>query len=303
MAHIAPHSSPTLSKGNRSQCALAREDTPQAGKPIHVSEAEYWEKYYAAEQDADGNPVSYEWNNGLLEVKPVSDYATHLVYLWFFNLLQHYLRQYPEQARLTYLEMGAKLQTSPHTATVRKPDIGVVLGSNPVSLELEHRSYKGRFDMCIEALSDSNRQAKERDTVQKKAEYEQAGVQEYLILHKDLKNCLYYRLDTQGVYQPVEPDQEGVFRSQVLPGLQWRMADLITRPDWLAMSQDAVYQHFIGIEYQQEKRAREQEQQLREQEQQKREQEQRARQRAEQALENAELEIERLRALLRQSGS
>ena len=37
---------------------------PPAG--THVSEADYWARYYEHEN-------GYEWNNGVLEVKPVSD--------------------------------------------------------------------------------------------------------------------------------------------------------------------------------------------------------------------------------------
>jgi len=42
-----------------------------------VSEADYWENYY------ENSDVVYEWNNGYLEEKPVSDQSTILMYQWF----------------------------------------------------------------------------------------------------------------------------------------------------------------------------------------------------------------------------
>jgi len=46
-----------------------------------VSEAEYWEKYYNVPD------VTYEWHNGYLEAKHVSDFSTYLTHKWFFQLL------------------------------------------------------------------------------------------------------------------------------------------------------------------------------------------------------------------------
>ena len=41
----------------------------EAGK--HVSEEEYWEKYYEYVGESD---FKYEWNNGVLEEKPGADF-------------------------------------------------------------------------------------------------------------------------------------------------------------------------------------------------------------------------------------
>ncbi|MEE4359083.1 MAG: hypothetical protein V2I97_21625, partial [Desulfococcaceae bacterium] len=62
---------------------IPEEEISEDGKA--VSEAEYWEKYY-------NHPVfSYEWNNGYLEEKPVTDYAGFLMYWWFIEILKHFL--------------------------------------------------------------------------------------------------------------------------------------------------------------------------------------------------------------------
>ena len=134
-----------------------------------VSEKKYWEEYYEAK-------TACEWNNGKLEEKPVSDHLTYLVYLWFLKLLDHYLTVHPI-ARMSGLEMGFRLAL-PSKTVIRKPDLGVVRNDNPVALKPLDRSYRGIFDLCIEALSDSTQTEARRDTVTKKAEYTAARVPE-----------------------------------------------------------------------------------------------------------------------------
>jgi hypothetical protein len=101
----------------------------QRPKPQRVTEAEYWEKYYDNPDD-----VIYEWNNGLLEEKPVSDYENVLMYLWFLELLRHYLKTHPI-ASITALELGFRLNL-PYQSDIRRPDLGVILNNNPVPLRL-----------------------------------------------------------------------------------------------------------------------------------------------------------------------
>jgi Uma2 family endonuclease len=72
-----------------------------------VSEAEYWQDWY------DAGDVSYEWNNGRLEEKPVSDFETFQVYLWFLGLLRHYLRRRPI-GKLVALEMRFRSASTGH---------------------------------------------------------------------------------------------------------------------------------------------------------------------------------------------
>lgn len=97
--------------------------TPEVGPP-RVSETEYWEHYY---NDSDHH---YEWNNGSLEEKGVSEKLTTDSYKWFFELLQNYLRV-TGQGQLLALETGFRL-VLPGKRTIRKPDLGVILKQNPV---------------------------------------------------------------------------------------------------------------------------------------------------------------------------
>ena len=113
---------------------LPIEALKRAGK-IKVDEAEYWEKYA---EDVDEN---YEWNDGYLEVKPVSDYVTTSMYVWFTQLMNHYLET-KKNAQMICLEMAFRLPL-PYKTVARKPDYGIVLHTNPVPLEVEGVAGKG----------------------------------------------------------------------------------------------------------------------------------------------------------------
>ena len=216
-----------------------------AGEPccadgLRVSEETYWREYYL-ESD-----IHYEWNNGRLEEKPVSDYGTFLVYAWFVRLLQHFLDTRPI-ARMVALEMGFRLAL-PTGTVIRKPDFGVVCNSNPQPLLPLDASYHGVFDLCIEALSDLERRGSERDTVTKKAEYAAGGVPEYYILHREPERQAFFTRAAAGLYVPIVPD-DGIIRSRVLPGLQFRLTDLLTQPEPKAMVRDPVYADFVLPEW------------------------------------------------------
>jgi hypothetical protein len=100
--------------------------------------------------------------------------------------------------------------------------------------------------------------------VDKVREYAIAGTREYYILHWDKKKCFFYRLE-QGKYVRVEPE-DGIFRSSVLPGFQFRLADLYTQPEPEEMSRDEVYKAFVGLALQKERQEKEKERQEKEKE-------------------------------------
>ncbi|MEA1053256.1 Uma2 family endonuclease [Lamprobacter modestohalophilus] len=211
-----------------------------------VSEEDYWAYYYEHEN-------GYEWNNGLLEVKPVSDTLTLQRYRWLLRLLECYLETH-RNARLTCLEFGFRLNL-PNKVTIRKPDLGLVLDSNAQPLEDLDRSYQGIFDLCVEALSDSKPSEIARDTEQKHAEYQAAGVPEYYIIHHDPRWLLFYRRNASGLYEPI-PCQDGILRSAVVPGFRFRLADLTRQPSLEAMIEDPVYAPFVLPSWQRDRQAR-----------------------------------------------
>jgi Uma2 family endonuclease len=201
-----------------------------------VSEDDYWRDYYL-ESD-----IHYEWNNGILEEKPVSDAETIAVYHWFLGLLLHYLETHPI-ARLVALEFGFRLPL-PTGTVIRKPDFAVVRNDNPEPLLPLDASYRGIFDLCVEALSDKERRGIERDTRVKKAEYAAAGVPEYYILHRERERLAFFTRSPSGLYVQLE-QEDGTIHSRVLPGLRFRPDDLIRRPEYATLRDDPVYAEFV----------------------------------------------------------
>lgn len=203
----------------------------------YVSEELYWAKYY------ENSDFSYEWNNGRLEEKPMPDYAQYRLYLWFLGLVKDFL-YVTESGRMIALELGFRMAL-PHKVAIRKPDLAVVLNSNPIPLKDKDRSYKGIFDLCIESISDSTQDEVERDTVVKWQEYAAAGVKEYYVLDERGIETEFYRLNTNGAYVPLQPRQ-GVIHSQIMPGFQFRLADLYRLPEPPQLIEDPVYQGYVS---------------------------------------------------------
>jgi len=276
-------------------------DTVSVPNKPKISEAEYWDKYYHYPE------IVYEWNNGYLEEKPVSDHATYLSHNWFSHLLNHYLETKPV-AELTGLEIGFRLSL-PQTVEIRRPDLGVVLNSNPVKLLPNDKSYKGTFDLCIEAISDSNPTDIKRDTIDKKAAYAKVGVTEYYILDGHDRYNEFYRLGKGGIYVPIKPVNGEIIQSTVLPGFQFRIADLFSKPSAKNMIDDLVYQSFVLPDYskakhhaQQAEQHAQQEKQARQQAEQQAQQEKWARQQAEQQAQQEKQARQRLADKLRSLG-
>lgn len=203
----------------------------------YVSEEEYWAVYY------ENSDFHYEWNNGRLEEKPMADYAQFRLYLWFLGLVKDYL-YVTKSGRMIGLELAFRMALA-HKTAIRKPDLAIVLNSNAIALLDKDRSYKGIFDICIESISDSTKGEVERDTITKLQEYAAAGVKEYYILDERELETEFYRLNSRGIYVPLMP-KDGMIRSQVMPGFQFRLADLYRLPEPPAMIDDPVYQGFVS---------------------------------------------------------
>jgi Uma2 family endonuclease len=234
-----------------------QEDEIRSEDGLAVSEEVYWDKYYEYCGDSD---FSYEWNNGYLEEKPVSDYLNILMYQWFVDLLRRFLEVRPI-AKLLAVEMGFRLALPGKTA-IRKPDLAVVLETNPVKLNLTDHSYAGIYDLCVELLSDTTLRDIQRDTVEKKLEYATIGVKEYFILDARGSEMAFYRRNIQGKYEHIPSQGKDVIRSEVLPGFQFRISDLYRQPSLKALSEDSIYREFILVGYQAEKRRADQAEKL-----------------------------------------
>ena len=220
----------------------------------YVTKEEYWAKWY--ENPYPDIDVSYEWNNGRLEAKPLPNEPQLDLYNWFLQLLLRYLST-RNIAKLINLETGFVLtiedpaEPSGQREAVRKPDIGVILNSNPVPWGgIDRRHFEGVCDMVVEAVSDSTPAEVLRDTEEKRRDYALAGVKEYYILDPSREHMRFYRLIPGGRYEEIQPDAEGVIGSDVLPGLQFRLEEMERQPDLEKLALNDVYSGYVMPGYQ-----------------------------------------------------
>ena len=244
------------------------------------------------------------------------DFLSISLYEWFFHLLKEYLTVFPI-GRMMVLEMGFRLELGDNEVSIRKPDLAVILHSNPVEAKPMNRSFQGVCDLCIEFLSDSTPAEVERDTVHKKREYAKAGVAEYYILDRLRKHNAFYFLNEQGVYERMKHHEPGVIHSRVLDRFAFRLEDLEKQVAFETLIEDPLYQPFLLKSFQQERQQKEKERQLKEsalaREEKALAREEKERQEKEDALareekerqekEKALAEVERFRALLQEKDS
>ena len=220
---------------------------PDEGR--YVTLEEYWARWY--ENPYPDIDVSYEWNNGILEAKPSANKPQLDLGNWFLDLLRRYLETYAIAELINmetgfYMTMADSEESSGMRRAVRKPDIGIILNSNPVSWgDIDQRSFAGICDAVVEFLSDSTLTEVRRDTDEKRRDYALAGVKEYTILDPSGEHMRFYRLAPEGRYEEIQPDADGVIHSEVLPGFQFRMEDLRRQPELAELALDEVYAGYV----------------------------------------------------------
>ena len=244
----------------QANAAQANPLAPDDGR--RVSKEEYWARWYESPYpDID---VSYEWNNGILEAKPLPNAPQLRQYRWFYTLMTCYIQTHPI-AELINLETGVSMTVldaalpSGKWEVVYKPDIGVVLNENPAPWGAEAlRAFEGVCDMIVEEVSDSTQAEVRRDTEEKRRGYALAGVQEYFILDPRDRHMHFYRLPPNRRYVEIEADAGGVIESQVLPGFRFRRRDLLELPDLADLALDEIYAGYVIPGYQDAVSGREQ---------------------------------------------
>ncbi|MCP4344871.1 MAG: hypothetical protein GY795_05020, partial [Desulfobacterales bacterium] len=97
----------------------------------------------------------------------------------------------------------------------------------------------------------------------------------------------FYRLDKRGKYRKIGTGKDGIVRSAVLPGFQFRISDLYTQPSLEEMAEDEIYNKYVLPSHKKMKKQAEQEKKRAEQ----------AEKRAEQEKQRAERLAEKLRSL------
>ena len=270
---------------------------PDNGRRVTLEE--YWEKWY--ENPYPDLDVSYEWNNGILEAKPLHNGPEIRLCNWFLTLLLCNVETYGH-ASLINLETGFVLKIEDESdpkgerVQVRKPDIGVILNANPVSWgAIDQRHFAGVCDMVVESVSDSTLAEVQRDMVEKREDYAQAGVKEYYILDPQGEHMRFYTLASYGSYKEIPPDSNGVIRSNILSDFQFRLDDLHRRPRQADLARDDVYSAYVIPELQVAVTRAETESAARMRAEEKAAKEAAARQLAEEQLKAMEAELTRLR--------
>lgn len=166
-------------------------------------------------------PTHTEWVDGeVAEMPSVSDVHDDLVG-WLVTVLRvwneaHGLgRTFQEPFQMkTGLEMPG-----------RSPDVMFLAAENFDRRRRNHLA--GPADLVMEVVGPHSRH---RDRVAKFAEYQAGGVREYWLLEPEQERADFFRLDGHGVYQPVEPDADGVIRGEAMAGLWLRVEWLWRRP-------------------------------------------------------------------------
>jgi Uma2 family endonuclease len=85
----------------------------------------------------------------------------------------------------------------------------------------------GPADLAVEIISPKS---VGRDRGEKFYEYEQASIPEYWLLDPLTRRAEFYQLDPGGAYQLIAPDQEGIYRSAVVPDFWLRVSGLWQQP-------------------------------------------------------------------------
>jgi len=150
--------------------------------------------------------------------------------------LAELLRLYVRLFDLGEVFSGTTLLRLPTRPSGRMPDI-FGIGRDQLD-RVQHRWVEGPPLLGIEYLSEDSVQ---RDLVEKRAEYERAGMREYLLIdaRPGRREFLYLRQDEDGHYQEVAPDAEGRYHSEVIPGFwfdpEWFWQDPLPDPDRLML--------------------------------------------------------------------
>lgn len=101
----------------------------------------------------------------------------------------------------------------------RAPDIQILL---PEKLhQLQGNIVIGPADLVVEIISPGSQST---DRVDKYREYERGGIPEYWLLDPQYKEALFYQRDASGLFQRVAPDENGLYHSKILPGLQLQVS-------------------------------------------------------------------------------
>jgi Uma2 family endonuclease len=153
-----------------------------------------------------GAHQSVEWIDGALDVLPALTPAQRDAQERLLVLLGEYVEEN---------EMGMVI---PGPFTVRMPE-EMRRGREPDLLYLPNEYAEAIQDNYVNShgvglvVEIANAASQHRDHVEKFDDYQQAGIPEYWIIDVDQQAATFYVLHNDNHYQPVEPDENGVYHS------------------------------------------------------------------------------------------
>lgn len=112
----------------------------------------------------------------------------------------------------------------------RAPDIQVLL---PESADkLKQNRVMGAADLVVEVVSKGSQRI---DCIEKFREYEEGGIPEYWVIDFQHKEALFYQRGEDGLYERIDPDENGFYRSKVLDRLTLKV-DLLWQDPMMTIS-------------------------------------------------------------------
>ncbi len=184
---------------------------PEEGQRLRMSYEEF-----LAWSDEDTHA---EWENGEVIVFMPPKTRHQQVVGFLYELLSLFVRFFRLGELLT---APFEMKLAPGKSS-QEPDILFVAQEHLERLTEER--LLGPADLVVEVVSDDSVY---RDRVRKFREYQEAGVREYWVIDSrpGQERAEFWVLDAEGKYQPGVVDEDGVYRSAVLPGFWLRV-------DWL----------------------------------------------------------------------
>jgi Uma2 family endonuclease len=168
-----------------------------------------------------------EWVDGK-GIAYVSNSTRHVdVEGFLLVLLRHFVLVYG----LGRVFASAALMRDSTRPAGRMPDVLVVRTEN--LNRIHNRWVDGPADLAVELISEDSVR---RDTIDKFDEYRRLGVKEYLLIdtRPGQQHFQFFRLDPDGKYREIEPDSQGRYHSEVLPGFwldpTWFQQDPLPNP-------------------------------------------------------------------------
>ena len=161
--------------------------------------------------------------DGRLEILPIPTWLHQLILEFLFDRIRDHLRESKVGGKV----LMAPIPTRLFARTIREPDLLYVC---PENFPEDVRGYPEKIDLAIEIVS-SGADARQRDYVDKRTDYAEAGIPEYWIVDPETTLVTVFTLNRTEYKIAQECHPGDVARSVLLSGLKisvdqiWALAD------------------------------------------------------------------------------